>query len=267
MRKRLARRRLALAGVGVLASAVLAGCLALVPPPPPGVYIGLGFDSCAAPNTGQMGAWLSSPYHAIGIYLGGANRACGQPNLNAGWVNTVSNEGWRLAPLYVGLQAPCNGGFADLSWDPFAAYAQGASSADDAVNHAGILGLGGGTPIFLDMEAYAIGGSCSQAVSGFVNGWVVELHNQGYRAGFYSSGASGITDQVNDAFFPGYHSPDIIWFASWNGNSSVWGDRYVPNSMWTSHQRVHQYQGGHDESYGGVVLNIDNDAFDAFLAG
>ena len=143
MRKPLARRRLALACAGVLASAVLAGCLALIPPPPPGVYIGLGFDTCAAPNTGQMGAWLSSPYHMIGIYIGGANRACGQANLNSGWVNTVANEGWRLAPLYVGLQAPCNGGFADMSGDPFAASGLGVSRADDAANHARILGLGG----------------------------------------------------------------------------------------------------------------------------
>jgi hypothetical protein len=32
--------------------------------------------------------------------------------------------------------------------------------------------------------------------------------------------------------------------------------------MWANHQRVHQYTGGHNESYGGVTINIDSNAVD-----
>ena len=37
----------------------------------------------------------------------------------------------------------------------------------------------------------------------------------------------------------------------------------LPDSMWANHQRVHQYIGGHNESYGGVTINIDTNAVDA----
>ena len=64
----------------------------------------LGFDTCAAPSLAAMAAWGSSPYRTIGVYLGGANSACAQPNLTAAWVQTVTGAGWRLIPTYVGLQ-------------------------------------------------------------------------------------------------------------------------------------------------------------------
>ncbi len=44
-------------------------------------FTGLGFDACAAPSSRAMAAWATSPYRAIGVYIGGANRACSQPNL------------------------------------------------------------------------------------------------------------------------------------------------------------------------------------------
>lgn len=33
-----------------------------------------------------------------------------------------------------------------------------------------------------------------------------------------------------------------------------------------THQRIHQYRGGHHETYGGVTLNIDNDYLDGAVA-
>src|SRR5215212_10036012 len=36
-----------------------------------GRYTGLGFDACTAPSRGAMAAWeRSSPYRAIGVYIG-----------------------------------------------------------------------------------------------------------------------------------------------------------------------------------------------------
>ena len=268
MRDRRRRTRLALVAGGLLAAGILAACQPLPspPPPPPGVFTGLGFDTCAAPSTGEMGAWLNSPYRAIGVYIGGGNRGCSQPNLTAGWVSQVGAWGWRLAPLYVGLQAPCSGIGATIN--PAAPWPQGVVAADDAVLHARLLGLGGGTPIYFDMEAYDnSNGPCVSAVINFINGWDWELHQDGYVAGFYSSAASGIADQLRFVGYPNYTVPDAIWFAHWNGVASVWGDPYLPDTSWYFHQRIHQYSGGHDEGYAGVVLNIDGDAFDAPTVG
>jgi hypothetical protein len=54
-------------------------------PAQPGAYVGYGFDACTAPSSAAMNAWLQSPYRAVGIYFGGNNRACTQPNLTAAW--------------------------------------------------------------------------------------------------------------------------------------------------------------------------------------
>ena len=43
-------------------------------------FTGLAFDTCTAPTIAQMTAWKASPYKAIGIYIGGVNRSCAQPN-------------------------------------------------------------------------------------------------------------------------------------------------------------------------------------------
>ena len=78
------------------------------PPLPTAVasYRGLGFDACTAPSRSAMNAWRRrSPYRAIGIYIGGADRACAQPNLSQAWVRTEARAGWRFIPLYAGPQA------------------------------------------------------------------------------------------------------------------------------------------------------------------
>ena len=75
-----------------------------------GVFTGYGFDACTAPSTAALNAWSASPYRALGIYLGGVNRACADGNLNASWITSTLAAGWSLLPLYVGLQAPCVSG-------------------------------------------------------------------------------------------------------------------------------------------------------------
>jgi hypothetical protein len=263
-------RRVATLLVAVIATVGLTGCFAIGrPPPPPGVYMGWGFDTCQAPNAGVMQGWLQSPYRSIGIYIGGGNRGCSQPNLNASWVSTVANQGWHLAPLYVGLQSPCagQGGLGSISVDPNVAALQGAASADDAVTQARNLGLGPGTPIYFDMEAYNNSiGWCTEIVRRFVTYWVTQLHSFGYVAAYYSSSASGIQDEALVVGNPGYATPDAIWFANWNGLGNIYGDRFFSDSVWANHQRLHQYAGGHPEGWGGFVLDIDNNIDDGPLA-
>ena len=233
------------------------------PATPGGVYTGPGFDACSTPSAAQMSAWGSSPYHALGVYIGGANMACAQPNLSAGWVSQESAAGWHLVPIYVGLQAPSNScGCAAMS--PSSASSQGAAAASDAVTKAQALGLGAGNPLYLDMEGYARGASNSPAVLAFLAAWTNQLHAQGYRSGVYSSDDSGISDLVSQ-YGSGYNEPDEIWIASWNGSAST-SDSNVPSSEWSAHQRLHQYQGAHNETYGGVTINIDGDYLDAGTA-
>jgi len=62
-------------------------------------------------------------------------------------------------------------------------------------------------------------------------------------------------------------APDDVWIADWDGDASVFGDPYVSDALWTNHQRIHQFGGGHDETYGGVTLDIDSDALDAAVVG
>jgi hypothetical protein len=267
---RTSRRRLAAAVVAVAATAALAGCLPVTPPPPPpGTFTGLGFDTCSAPSAGVMSAWLNSPYRAVGVYIGGETRACSQPNQTASWVSTVAATGWRLMPLYVGLQAPCNAGLFGsqvISYDPNGAGYQGTVDADAAIGRANQIGLGPGTPIYFDMEAYDNSNVfCSAAVIYFLNGWDAELQARGYPAGVYSSSGSGMVDLVHQVGNPYFHGPNDIWFAHWNFQPTVWNDSFIPNGYWNFHARIHQYSGGHGENYGGIWLDIDQDAVDTVL--
>ncbi len=227
------------------------------------IYTGLGFDACSTPSSSAMSAWSASPYRAIGFYIGGANEACAQPNLSATWVQQESAAGWVLLPLYVGLQAPANGcGCAAMV--PAQASAEGTAAADDAINQAEAVGIGPGNPIYNDMESYSRNSTNTSAVLAFLSAWTTELHAHGYLSGVYSSATTGITDLVNQ-FGTGYAEPDQIWNAEWNGRQST-SSGYVPSTEWANHQRLHQYQGGHNATYGGVTINIDGDYVDAGAA-
>ena len=227
------------------------------------VYTGVGFDACSTPSPAQMSAWSSSPYRAIGVYVGGANMACSQANLTANWVSQQSAAGWHLIPTYVGLQAPTNScGCAGISVG--SAATQGAAAATDAVARAQAIGLGPGNPLYFDMEAYPRGGSNSAAVLAFLASWTTQLHAGGYQSGVYSSADSGILDLAGQ-LGTGYQEPDDIWIARWNAAMNT-SDPNVPTGAWASHQRLHQYSGAHNETYGAVTLNIDGDYLDGATA-
>jgi hypothetical protein len=198
------------------------------------------------------------------VYIGGANMACSQPNLTSAWVSTETGAGWHLIPTYVGLQAPSNScGCKAIVASK--AQAEGTAAAADAVAHAQSIGIGPGNPIYFDMEAYPRGGSNSAAVLAFLSAWTAQLHADSYLSGVYSSGASGIGDLVAQVG-TGYLEPDDLWIADWNGKQTT-SDPYVPNNYWTAHQRLHQYRGGHNETHGGVTINIDGDYLDGATAG
>ena len=78
---------------------------------------------------------------------------------------------------------------------------------------------------------------------------------------------SGVADQASFLSDGSYAPPDYLWFARWNNNQSVFGDPAFSDSLWVCHQRHHQYQGGHNETWGSVTINIDNDSSDGAVAG
>ncbi len=248
---------------------------AAAPATPGAVYNGLGFDVCTTPSVSSLTAWgESSPYGAIGIYIGGANAACLGGNLDAAWVSIESAAGWHLIPTYVGLQSPyvsgkpssgC-AGCAAMSGTAAIAAAQGTAAAQDAVAQAQAVGIGIGNPIYYDMENYTRSATSSGAVLAFLQAWTVQLHTDGYLSGVYSSGGSGIADLV-DAYGTTYVEPDELWTASWDAAApstppSSPANSWVPNPDWAGTHQLLQYYSdpsGKAEVYGGVTIGIDRD--------
>ncbi len=229
------------------------------------VGTGLGFDPCATPSSSTMSAWRSSPYHFVGVYLGGANMACSQPNLTTSWVRSETAAGWRFIPTWVGRQAPTSSCGGCSTIQPGQSTSEGTAEAKAAIARAQAVGMGSGNPIYFDMEAYTPGSSATTMTRNFLAAWTKTLHAAGYISGVYSSAASGIADLVS-AYGTSYTEPDDIWVANWNGRKST-SDPYVPAADWAVHQRLHQFNGGQNVTYGGVTLNIDGDWLDGAVAG
>ena len=51
--------------------------------------------------------------------------------------------------------------------------------------------------------------------------------------------------------------PDQIWIADWNGQAEHQSSTYIRSDGWQPYRRIKQYQGGHNETWGGVTINID----------
>jgi hypothetical protein len=100
----------------------------------PETFTGYGFDACTAPAARSMRAWReSSSFEAVGVYIGGRNRGCSQPNLTATWVSEQVANGWHLIPIYVGLQAPTSSCTSCALLNSSFAAAQAEAEAEDAV--------------------------------------------------------------------------------------------------------------------------------------
>ncbi|GLZ11021.1 hypothetical protein Acsp04_12560 [Actinomadura sp. NBRC 104425] len=216
-----------------------------------------GFDTCTAPSLAAMAAWRRS-YKVANMYIGGAARACAQPNLNRAWVRRVRKMGYRLIPTYVGLQAPCTR--FRQRFAPEDAAEEGRSAARDAVRRARALGIPRRNPVYFDMEVYDHRRTwCSQAVLTFLHHWTKTMRKLGYVPGFYSSAGSGVRD-VGSA--RGMAKPKVVWFAHWDGKTDPYDCPYMSGRWWPPHNRIKQYRGGHRETHGGVTINVDNNMVD-----
>jgi hypothetical protein len=186
---------------------------------------------------------------------------CG--TLSASVLQQLTQQGWLLIPTWVGPQAPCTGFSRRMSADPATAYQQGVIEAFLASDRAEKLGLTlpnqSGTIIYYDLEAYSnLNEACRAATQAFISGWSATLHARGSKAGVY-----GLCSNL--AHFGGIPNvPDAVWLAAWNypsydPSASTTGLTCISDTLWSQGQRLRQYTGGHNETWGGVTFNIDSD--------
>jgi hypothetical protein len=215
-----------------------------------------------------MRAWLASTYRSIGVYIGGRNRACLWGNLSPEWVTGVARIGWRLQPIYVGLQPYCTNqsGMADISRYTSTARAQGADEAADAVARARVLGLYAGSTLYSDIEGYNTSDpTCVASTMAYLDGFVRALHDRGYLAGVYSSAYSAIQNLAQRYASTTEARPDAVWTARWDGVATT-AEKVLTSGQWSYQARAKQYRGDHTESYGGTSIRIDSNYLDTMVA-
>lgn len=229
--------------------------------------LGEGLDSCVAPTAAQMANfWNGSPYYYWGIYIGGSERSCAQPNLTASWISKVTtgtvngvSMSWKLLPLWVGPQAPCQPGFGDhISTNTTTAKTQGENEASNAYGAWTItLGQSPNTPIVYDMEytGGTITSTCLAAMKAFISGWDYQMHlSPPQKAGIYTSSQYG--DLAS--FASSSPAPDFIDGANYSSGKSTSSLPGVSSSLWVHQQRHKQYRGPHNETYNGTTINVDS---------
>jgi uncharacterized protein YraI len=228
---------------------------------------GRGFDTCTAPSLTALQAWRASPYRTVNIYFGGVNRGCAQPNLTAAWVRGPAAAGWRILPTYFGRQPFCMFGTKPHRYDAGTAGTLAVQDAQDAIARARALGVLPGSALYADVEHYdRANAACVLAVRRYVSMWTVTLHAAGYLAGVYVHQDSGLRDLSGSYGSASWARPDAVWMARWDGNPALTGWPTAPNTQWAGRQRAKQYVGDHNETHGGVTINIDSDALNAPVA-
>jgi hypothetical protein len=145
----------------------------------------------------------------------------------------------------------------------------------EAIVQLDALGLGLGNPVYFDMEAFSYtNGACLAATRTFLGAWTDRLHLRGYVSGLYSSSNTLAAVVLDGGTAPTttMTAPDAIWFARWPADSKTQpgdptlSDAAIPDQYWAAHQRIHQFRGGHNETWGGVTVNIDSNSLDAPVA-
>ncbi|MFF5440645.1 glycoside hydrolase domain-containing protein [Streptomyces achromogenes] len=255
------------AGVVVAAGAGIAAqtSMAATGWPAQKTFTGRAFDTCTAPSLSAMKAWHTGYYGAAAVYVGGKNRGCAQPNLTASWVKSVNSLGWKLIPIYVGAQPPCQTGSSPEKLSAATAASLGAKDAADAVAKASALGMKAGSPIYLDMEAYDVKNkACDDAVLTYVRSFTKTLRAKTYRGGYYgftSSSAKAVATAADKKDLPGN-----LWYALYDKKDTTTADWPWGAGQFTPHSRGHQYLVNSKETRGGVTLTVDRNSWDAPVA-
>jgi hypothetical protein len=222
-----------------------------------------GFDTCTAPSLPVMRAWRTK-FAATAIYIGGEEMACDYGNLSAQWIKAAEAMGWSLLPTYVGPQASCNTFSGEIN--PKQAAAEGRAAAANAVADAEMFGLGKGTPVYYDMEAYNNSDArCVMGVLTFLDAWTRQLNADGYVSGVYSSADSGIIDldTISSVDRHSLAEPQQLWFALWDDSNNLNGEPYLTVPLWPPAHRSKQYAGSERMKIRGLALDVDLDLVDS----
>ena len=218
-------------------------------------YRGFGFDACEAPSSAYMRAWRRySHYRAVGVYIGGADRTCAQPNLTRKWLRQQALSGWHFMPTYVGPQA----NLGELT----SPTRQGTAAASDAVAQAQRLGFSRRSVLYYDMEGYSA--AYASPALRFFSAWTARIHKLGYASGIYSSTNSGITELAGQYHRCSFVLPDVIFFGHWNLEQST-ADSVLRHGKWPHHRRLHQYAGHIRQAFGGDAIDADEDYLDVSI--
>lgn len=232
---------------------------------------GHGFDKCEIPPLDKLNVWrVQSPYRAVNLYIGGIHRACSNVALTPEFIAQLRQQGWGLIPTWVGPQARCTNYKYRMSKYPPKAYLEGRSEAEAATLVAQQLGLtneaGNGSVIYYDLEHYDIRNEeCNLAAQAFINGWVERMSELGMIGGVYSTG------RPLSQFAALPNPPPVIWAAHWiypayNPDATVWDVFGLSNDLWKERQRLRQYSGEHNETWGDVTLKIDSNVMDGLVS-
>ncbi|MEU6244584.1 glycoside hydrolase domain-containing protein [Streptomyces sp. NPDC047024] len=228
-------------------------------------FTGRAFDACTAPSLAAMKAWNTGYYGGAAVYIGGKNRGCAQPNLTASWVKSVNSLGWKLIPLYVGAQPPCQKSANPEKFTTANAASVGVANANDAVAKASALGMKPGSPVYLDIEPYDIADkACNDAVLTYVRSFTKTLRAKTYRAGFYgfsSSSAKAVATAADRTDLPGN-----LWYALWDKQETTVADWPWNPKLYTDHSRAHQYMVNSKETRGDHTITVDRNTWDAPVA-
>ena len=105
---------------------------------------------------------------------------------------------------------------------------------------------------------------CRESALRFLSAWTTQLHGARLRLRRLLQRRLGHRDARRRPGRPAgdFAYPDQIWIARWDGVANTCTS-YIREDGWRPGRRVKQYKGGHNETWGGVTINIDRNYLDA----
>jgi hypothetical protein len=203
-----------------------------------------------------MQTWMrESPYVWVGYYIQSPCYA------GAAWTGNraaLEAQGWGLAVLYVGQQAPGAAATTSIVAGPDCgkkplSREQGEADGDQAVAIASADGFPRGTTIFLDVER---SDPLPPALTDYVRGWTARVLANGYVAGIYAHklNATAISQVQRESFTAaGITATPPFWVA--NSVGFELGKR--PAESGYPFATVWQTPSDASETWGGVTFRID----------
>lgn len=215
-----------------------------------------GFDKRDFPGLGPMQTWMrESPYVWVGYYL---QSPCYAGVAWTGNRAALEQQGWGLALLYVGQQAPGAAATTSIAAGPDCGKKaltaeQGVIDGDQAVAIATADGFPAGTTIFLDVER---ADPLPPELIDYVRGWMNRVLSRAFIAGVYAHkvNAAAISQVQREAFAAaGVTTPPPFWVA----NSVGFALGKTPAESTFPFATVWQNPSDANETWGGVTFRID----------